>query len=150
MDRHLRVTYCPHHHRHHPPPLHFSPLLTSPHHTTPHHTTPHHPPPTTHPPTHPTPHTPHPTPHNHHHHQPFHASVPIFFCVACIVKMVSGQPSSAAQRRRGRRLRAILRHEQQSIAISLAAAEMQQNAALRGQTTVTGAREEVVKVTHDA
>ena len=54
--------------------------------------------------------------------QPFHASVPIFFCVACIVTMASGQPSRAAQRRRGRRKRAMLRHEQQSIAMALAAA----------------------------
>ena len=36
--------------------------------------------------------------------------------------MASGEPSGAAQRRRGRRLRAMLRHEQQSIAIALAEA----------------------------
>ena len=56
----------------------------------------------------------------------------------------------------------MLRHEQQSIAVALAAAlhhsafpwekkvEMQQKAALRGQTTRTRAREEVVNATHDA
>ena len=56
----------------------------------------------------------------------------------------------------------MLRHEQQLIAMALAAAlhhsagpwekkvEMQQNAALRGQTTGTRAREEVVIATHDA
>ena len=104
-------------------------------------------------------HTPRP---HHHHHQPFDASVPIFFRVACIVIVASGQPSSAAQRQHGRRLRAMLRHEEQSIAMVLAAAlhhsagpwekkvEMQQNAALRGQTTGTRAREEVVNATHDA
>ena len=42
-------------------------------------------------------------------------------CVTCDCEMdPSGQPTSAAQRRRGRRLRAALRHERQSIAIALA------------------------------
>ena len=56
----------------------------------------------------------------------------------------------------------MLRHEQQTVRMALAAAlhhsagpmekqvELQQNTALRGQTTGTRAREEVVKATHDA
>ena len=56
----------------------------------------------------------------------------------------------------------MLRHEQQPIAMALGAhhhsagpwekkkVEMQQNAALQGQTTGNRAREEVVNATHDA
>ena len=77
--------------------------------------------------------------------------------------MPCGQPvTGAVQRRRGRRLRAMLRHEQQSIAMALAAAlhhsagpkekkvELQLYAALRGQHTGARAREEVVHDAHDA
>ena len=46
---------------------------------------------------------------------------PLFCCVTCDCEMrPSGQPTSAAQRRGGRRLRAALRHERQSIAMALA------------------------------
>ena len=53
--------------------------------------------------------------------------VPLFFCVTCGGKDLSGQPMvarayGAAQRRKLRRLRAGLRHEQQSIAMALASA----------------------------
>ena len=59
-------------------------------------------------------------------------------------------------------MRAMLRYDKQSIAMALAAAlhhsagprekkvEMQQNAALRGQTASTRAREGEVNATHDA
>ena len=88
--------------------------------------------------------------HHHHHHQPSHARVP-FPCVTCFVMMASGQPVSAAQRRRGPRLRSAWRHGQQSIAMALAAAthhSVQPNAALWGQKTGTRAREEVEIETH--
>ena len=73
----------------------------------------------------------------------------------------SGQPSGAARRRRERRLRSMLRHEQQTVRMALAAAlhhsagpkekvEMQQNGALRGQKTAARAGEEVVHDAHDA
>ena len=66
----------------------------------------------------------------------------------------SWQPMSAAQRRRQRRLRSMLRHEQQTVRMALAAAlhhsagpkekvEMQQNGAPRGQKTAARAGEEV-------
>ena len=66
----------------------------------------------------------------------------------------SGQPTGAARRRRERRLRSMLRHEQQTVRMALAAAlhhsagpkekvEMQQNGALRGQKTAARAGEEV-------
>ena len=62
---------------------------------------------------------------------------------------LSGQPSGAARRRRERRLRSMLRHEQQTVRMALAAAlhhsagpkgkvEMQQNAAPRGPKTQGG------------
>ena len=63
----------------------------------------------------------------------------------------SGQPTGAARRRRERRLRSMLRHEQQTVRMALAAAlhhsagpvvkkvELQQHAALRGQKTGTRA-----------
>ena len=55
--------------------------------------------------------------------------------------MASGQ-LSAAQRRRGRRLRAMLRHEQQSIAMALAAAaKMLANSGLRRRRATRSARE---------
>ena len=75
---------------------------------------------------------------------------------------LSGQPSGAARRRRERRLRSMLRHEQQTVRMALAAAlhhsagpkekkvELQQYAALRGQNTGARAREEVVQVAHVA
>ena len=73
----------------------------------------------------------------------------------------SGQPTGAARRRRQRRLRSILRHEQQTVRMALAAAlhhsagpkekvEMQQYGALRGQKTAARAGEEVVHDAHDA
>ena len=68
--------------------------------------------------------------------------------------MASGQPGSgAAQRRRGRRLRSWWRHEQQSIAMALAAAThhtAQRNGAPRSQTTATRAREVEEHETNDA
>ena len=71
----------------------------------------------------------------------------------------SGQPSGAARRRRERRLRSMLRHEQQTVRMALAAAlhhsaglkenvEMQQNGAPRGQKTAARAGEEVEHATH--
>ena len=71
----------------------------------------------------------------------------------------SWQPMSAAQRRRQRRLRSMLRHEQQTVRMALAAAlhhsagprekvEKQQNGAPRGQKTAARAREEVEHATH--
>ena len=46
---------------------------------------------------------------------------PLFLCVTCCEMDLSWQPvTGAAQRRRGRRLRAVWRHEQQSIAQALA------------------------------
>ena len=69
---------------------------------------------------------------------------------------LSGQPSGPARRRRERRLRSMLRHEQQTVRMALAAAlhhsagskekkvELQQYAAPRGQNTSATAREEVV------
>ena len=74
----------------------------------------------------------------------------------------SGQPSGAARRRRERRLRSMLRHEQQTVRMALAAAlhhsagpvvekvELQQHAALRGQKTGTRAGEGEVHVKYDA
>ena len=49
-------------------------------------------------------------------------SVPTFPCASPVFCEMDpgGQPTSAAQRRRGRRLRAALRHERQSIAMALA------------------------------
>ena len=72
----------------------------------------------------------------------------------------SGQPSGAARRRRERRLRSMLRHEQQTVRMALAAAlhhsagpkekvEMQQNGAPRGQKTAARAREVEEQATHD-
>ena len=72
---------------------------------------------------------------------------------------LSGQPSGAARRRRERRLRSMLRHEQQTVRMALAAAlhhsagpkekvEMQQNGALGGQRTAARAGEEVEYVKH--
>ena len=59
---------------------------------------------------------------NHHkhrnHHKPFLASVSSFLCHLWDEMMASGQ-LSASQRRRGRRLRAMLRHEQLSIVMAL-------------------------------
>ena len=66
----------------------------------------------------------------------------------------SWQPMSAAQRRRQRRLRSMLRHEQQTVRMALAAAlhhsagprekvEKQQNGAPRGEKTAARAREGV-------
>ena len=58
---------------------------------------------------------------------------------------LSGQPMSAAQRRRQRRLRSMLRHEQQSIRMALATVMHHsykvhtENGAPRGQTTATRA-----------
>ena len=74
---------------------------------------------------------------------------------------LSGQPTGAARRRRERRLRSMLRHEQQTVRMALAAAlhhsagpkekvEMQQNGALRGLKTAAWAGEEVVHDAHDA
>ena len=71
----------------------------------------------------------------------------------------SGQPSGAARRRRERRLRSMLRHEQQTVRMALAAAlhhsagpkekvEMQQNGAPRGQKTAARAREVEEQATH--
>ena len=62
------------------------------------------------------------------------------------------QSTGAARRRRERRLRSMLRHEQQTVRMALAAAlhhsaglrevvEMQQNGALRGLKTAARARE---------
>ena len=74
----------------------------------------------------------------------------------------SGQPSGAARRRRERRLRSMLRHEQQTVRMALAAAlhhsagpevkkvELQQHAALRGQKTGTRAGEGEVHEKYDA
>ena len=66
---------------------------------------------------------------------------------------LSGQPSGAARRRRERRLRSMLRHEQQTVRIALATAlhhvEMQQNGAPRGQKTAARAREVEEQATHD-
>ena len=76
--------------------------------------------------------------------------------------MASGQPVTGAAQRRGRRLRAMLRHEQQSIAMPLAAAqhhsagpkekkvEFQQYVALRGQNIGARAREGEVHEKYDA
>ena len=72
---------------------------------------------------------------------------------------LSGQPSGAAWRRRERRLRSMLRHEQQTVRMALAAAlhhsagpkekvEMQQNGALRGLKNAARAREVEEQVTH--
>ena len=108
-----------------------APHRTAPHHTTPHHTTPHH-----------------TTPHRHHNHNHGHSHTQqrqrqqttttttttqavypkrALVCVTCGGMDLSGQPmvaraSGAAQRRKLRRLRAALRHEQQSIAMALASA----------------------------
>ena len=71
----------------------------------------------------------------------------------------SGQPSGAARRRRERRLRSMLRDEQQTVRMALAAAlhhsagpkekvEMQQYGAPRGQKTAARAGEEVEHATH--
>ena len=63
-----------------------------------------------------------PNHHNHrNHHKPFLASVSSFLVSLVDEMMTSGQ-LSASQRRRGRRLRAMLRHEQLSIVLALAAA----------------------------
>ena len=72
----------------------------------------------------------------------------------------SWQPMSAAQRRRQRRLRSMLRHEQQTVRMALAAAlhhsagprekvEKQQNGAPRGQKTAARAGEGEVHAQHD-
>ena len=67
----------------------------------------------------------------------------------------SGQPMSAAQRRRQRRLRSMLRHEQQSIRMALATVMHHsfkvhtENGAPRSQTTATRAREGEVHEHHD-
>ena len=72
----------------------------------------------------------------------------------------SGQPSGAARRRRERRLRSMLRHEQQTVRMALAAAlhhsagprekvEKQQNGAPRGQKTAGRAGEGEVHEQHD-
>ena len=72
----------------------------------------------------------------------------------------SGQPSGAARRRRERRLRSMLRHEQQTVRMALAAAlhhsagprekvEKQQNGAPRGQKTAARAREGVEHVLYE-
>ena len=78
----------------------------------------------------------------------------MFSSVSLVDEMMASEPLSAAQRRKGLRLCAALRHEQQSIAMALGDAlhhsagpwkkkvEMQQNAALRGQNTGTRARKE--------
>ena len=58
------------------------------------------------------------------------------------------QPVTAAQRRRGRRLRAAWRHEQQWIAAALAT--FTHHSALRGQTTATRTGEEGHEDKHDA
>ena len=67
------------------------------------------------------------------------------------------QSTGAARRRRERRLRSMLRHEQQTVRMALAAAlhhsagpkvEMQQNATLRGLRTAARAGEEVENETH--
>ena len=63
-----------------------------------------------------------------------------FLRVTCCAMDLCGQPSSgAAQRRRGRRLGAAWRHEQQSIAAALAT--FTQHSALRGQKTARAAEE---------
>ena len=59
--------------------------------------------------------------HNNHNNQVVHPKRAHFsVCVTCCEMDPSGQPTSAAQRRRGRRLCAALRHERQSIAMALA------------------------------
>ena len=52
---------------------------------------------------------------NHHHHQAQTGLCDRFCCASPRMDESSGQPMSAAQRRRQRRLRSMLRHEQQSI-----------------------------------
>ena len=59
--------------------------------------------------------------HNNHNNQVVHPKRAHFsVCVTCCEMDPCGQPTSAAQRRRGRRLCAALRHERQSIAMALA------------------------------
>ena len=73
--------------------------------------------------------------HNNHNNQTSIPSVPISFVFALVTMDPTGQPLSAAQRRKQRRLRSWWRHEQQSIAAALA------TSSLRGQKKAR-AREE--------
>ena len=74
-----------------------------------------------------------------------------FLFVNFQVSLASEQPMSAAQRRKGRRLRSWWRHEQQSIAMAAATHHSaQQNGAPWSQTTATRVREEVEHVTNVA
>ena len=84
----------------------------------------------------------------------------LFSARVAMMDELSGQPSGAARRRRERRLRSMLRHEQQTVRMALAAAlhhsagpkekvEMQQNGAPRGQKTAAKAREVEEQAAHD-
>ena len=92
---------------------------------------------------------------HHHHHKLFLASVPPFFVSLVDEMMASGQ-LSAAQRRRGRRLRAMLRHMALAAALHHSTGlwekevELQQNAAPRVQNTGARARKGEVNETHEA
>ena len=79
-----------------------------------------------------------------------------FLCVLLVMDELSGQPMRAAQRRRQRRLRSMLRHEQQSIRMALATVMHHSSGkvhtafgGLRSQTTATRASEEEVHEVND-
>ena len=79
----------------------------------------------------------------------------LFLCCKFMAEL-SGQPSGAARRRRERRLRSMLRHEQQTVRMALAAAlhhsagplEKVENGAPRGQKIAARAGEELEHATH--
>ena len=96
--------------------------------------------------------------HNHHHHHNHHQAqtglCDRFCCASPRMDEFSGQPMSAAQRRRQRRLRSMLRHEQQSIRMALATVMHHsykvhtEYGAPRSQTTATRASEGEVHEQH--
>ena len=140
-----------------PPPHHTTPLHTTPHHTTPHHTTPHHPPTQ--------------TPSHTHTHTHTHTAVCLKRALVlrsgvCTMdlngRLMADRATGAARRQRERRLRSWWQHERMSIACAPAeplhlssgtklstcdtrVVEGATNCALRGQNTVTRAREGEVR-----